>query len=428
MEQIKDVATLMAKWTDPELGQAGVQHSGLDYDGQTQLAQLLENTDTRDLNGNVLMESANNTLGTVGGLTDGGADATSYQFRPISLALVRRTVPELFATKVAGLQAMATPVSLAYAMRVYYEGTSDEANWEKVPEYSGFTGSTRGTSGTADAGTGAVTTSAEAWNAMGTSVSYPRLDIKFDKKNIETKSRKLAAQFSLESVADIRAMLNADLEKQIVDILNNTVIGELDREIIQAIKTAAITTANGGAQESTAVDYSCSVDVTAGISGDRTGDKLARILAAIDFQAEQIAVKTKIAAGNIVVASPKMIAALKNVGSMFTPLNQSVNGNKYQSGGVAAVGTLNGGITVYRDQFASDDYAVVAYKGANNQDAGVLFCPYQMSVQNTAIDPNTFGKIIGVMSRYAIVDSLYGSGRYYRSIKFNNTASLIPGV
>jgi hypothetical protein len=47
----------------------------------------------------------------------------SYQlplFKPIALALVRRTFPELFANKITGIQPMAAPVGLAYALRHVY--------------------------------------------------------------------------------------------------------------------------------------------------------------------------------------------------------------------------------------------------------------------------------------------------------------------
>lgn len=422
---------LMEKWTDPELGKLAVDQAGISYEDQVALAQILENVDTRDMQGQFLTEGINNGLSTVGGLTNGSADANAYQFRPISLALVRRTFPELFANKIAGVQAMATPVGLAYAMRVYYEGTSVEMGWEKVPEYSGFTGSTRGTSGTADAGTGAVASSAEGWQALSgtTANAYPRADIKFDQKTIQAVSRKLAATFSLESIADIKAMLNVDIERQIVDYLNYEVIAEMDREILASVKAAAIDTTVGGARESTAVAYSTTVDCTAGMTYDNTGSKLGRVVSAILLQSEMIALATKRGPGNIVVCSPRVVTALQCAGApMFNPIAVNVNGTQYKSGGVSLVGTLNGNISVYRDQYATDDYALVAYKGNDNQDAGIVFSPYMMGIQNTAIDPNTFGKILGVMSRYALTSSLYGSGRYYRSIKFTNLSSLIAGT
>lgn len=46
-------------------------------------------------------------------------------FNPIGLALVRRTFPSLMANQIVGVQAMSTPVGLAYSMRVFYEDVNE---------------------------------------------------------------------------------------------------------------------------------------------------------------------------------------------------------------------------------------------------------------------------------------------------------------
>ena len=116
------------------------------------LATLLENQERKDFNGQeVLGESSQGSInyGSLGGFASGENASDSWIFRPIALALVRRTFPDLFANKVVGVQAMSTPVGLAYAMRVIYDdGNGNEAAWDKVPEYGGYTGSQVGSSGT----------------------------------------------------------------------------------------------------------------------------------------------------------------------------------------------------------------------------------------------------------------------------------------
>ena len=66
------------------------------------------------------------------------------------------------------------------------------------------------------------------------------------------------------------------------------------------------------------------------------------------------------------------------------------------------------------------DYALVGYKGPSISDTGIVVSDYVTGLTNRAIDPTTFGVNIGVMSRYAITDSLLGSGRYYRVLKIVN--------
>src|SRR5690606_21295541 len=108
------------------------------------------------------------------GLSNGVASLDAYKFRPVALALVRRAFPDLFANKIVGVQAMSTPVGLAYALRVVYNDVNNiEAAWDNVPEYAGYTGSTRGTSAELDAtsGTGDLSATVGATGIYDTSAT-----------------------------------------------------------------------------------------------------------------------------------------------------------------------------------------------------------------------------------------------------------------
>ena len=63
---------------------------------------------------------------------------------------------------------------------------------------------------------------------------------------------------------------------------------------------------------------------------------------------------------------------------------------------------------------------LIGYKGPGISDCGVIFSPYIMGLMSEAVDGNSFAPRMGVMSRYALTDSLLGAGRYYRVIRFNN--------
>jgi hypothetical protein len=92
------------------------------------------------------------------------------------------------------------------------------------------------------------------------------------------------------------------------------------------------------------------------------------------------------------------------------------------------VGTINGTIKVYRDNYAVSDYALVGYKGPGISDSGIIYSPYVTGLVNRAIAQEDFSPRLGVMSRYAITDSLLGSGRYYRLINFTNVDALLNGT
>jgi hypothetical protein len=88
---------------------------------------------------------------------------------------------------------------------------------------------------------------------------------------------------------------------------------------------------------------------------------------------------------------------------------------------------LNDSITIYRDVYAKTDYALVGFKGPGISDCGIIFSPYIMGLTSKAIDPTDFSPRIGVMARYAITDTLLGSGRYYRLLPFSNVGTIIAG-
>ena len=423
------------------------------------LAVMLENQESVDFsNMSLLTEASAGTIntGSLGGFTDGLGDTSSYIFKPIALALVRRTFPDLFAHKVCGVQAMSTPVGLAYALRALYnDGTNNEAAWDVVDQYAGYTGSQVGTSAIgytsanngvnykgfgSTSATGAATSAAEGWtlsagpwaitaNAqVSASVltppagygQWPQLKMHIDQKAIQATERKLAATYSLESAMDVRAMHGLDVEKEMLNFLQYEISAELDREILSAVKVASIDTNNGGKIIS-------AIDLTGngtGIDGRWSGEKYMNIIASIVHQANQIAVATRRGAGNFVIASPAIASALQCAGHPWVNLTANVNAATVMS----SIGKLQGSMDIYRDQYSTVDYATVGYKGPGISDAGVIFSPYVMGLTNRAINPQDFSPSIGVLARYAITTSLLGAGRYYRTIPFYNVGNLIAGA
>jgi len=370
-----------------------------------------------------MLFEASNTTGNIGGNTDGVPDSTSYQFQPISLALARRTMPALFAHKVVGVQPMSTPVGLAYALRkVYATNNPDnlEAGWKNVPEFAGYTGSTSGTSASLVNGdttaTGVATGVAEAWK-IGT--DYPELKIKIDKKTIEAKIRKLATSYSLEAQMDLKTMLGVELEKEMVEFLQYELVAELDRELVAKMKSAATNTALGGVVIPT-------VNVSgAELDGRWSQEKFSNIINAIIHQANAIGTATRDGAGNFVVVSPGIATALQSSPpGVFSKNSALVDATR---AGVAEIGTMNGGaIKVYRDSYAVGDFALVGYKGPLANQAGIIYSPYLLGLTSKAVAQEDFSPRIGTQMRYALTDSMLGSGNFYRLINFSNLGSIIP--
>ena len=421
---------LMERWTTQApavLSIANIQDKYI----RENMAKLMENQRYQDV-GTALNEDFGMGVGAPLGADQGiphGGDSKAV-FAPISLALVRRVFPQLFANVLVGVQPLSGPVGLAFALRYVYKDAGDpnklvEAAWKAVPEYSGFSGSTANTSGPADAGTAVDTQSAESWKITGdydeiqthndfsTGIrgKIPELGLMFSRQSIVAKTRKLAASFSLESAEDIKRMQGVEMMTEMVNVLQYEMTAEIDRETIARCKSLCkpIFCRAGN-----------NTDVENGMIGRWSQERYSRIVGLIMKVANDIATATRRSAANIAVVSPDMASVLQQAAPFFNKVTSEVNG----STATPEIGTLNGAIKVYRDNYAANGIGqdngevLLAYKGTGVSDCGVVFCPYVTGVVNQAIDPNDFSPRVGVMSRYAFANNMLGADNYYRLLKF----------
>lgn len=439
-----------AKWMASEKGKLSVS-TILHEDTRLNTAVLMENQDRLDER--ELYEDQST-------INFGSNQGDGARFSPIALALVRRVFPDLFAHKVIGVQAMNAPVGLAYALRYAYDnntaaknayggtavpggtfgggnpwfnGGSDdyEAGFKKLSEYSGWTGVAElGTSGVLSTaavlsaydlsganvgkfGTGAPTSAAEQW--LFRDGTMPKVKLFLDKTPIEAISRKLGASFSLEAAQDLKSMQGIEIEKEMLNILNYEVIAELDREILGKMLQVSVNVSKGG-KAPRVFDFATGV-----VDGRWSQEKFSNLVNSIIDMSNEIATTTLRGPGNFCVVSPKVATALQSAGPQFTPNTADVNASTT----MAEIGKINGTITVYRDLYAPGDYVLVGYKGPTISDTGLVYSPYITGLFNRAVNPDNFGINVGVMSRYAITDSLLGAGRYYRSMIVKNLNTVV---
>ena len=122
MKVTQSQATMVDTWAKAPggLSVAGIKDSLVRYN----TARLLENQKTKNLGAELLTEDFTQGVGAPLGLDQGiphGGDAKGV-FAPISLALVRRVFPQLFANVLVGVQPLTGPVGLAFALRyIYFE-------------------------------------------------------------------------------------------------------------------------------------------------------------------------------------------------------------------------------------------------------------------------------------------------------------------
>jgi hypothetical protein len=160
------------------------------------------------------------------------------------------------------------------------------------------------------------------------------------------------------------------------------------------------------------------VDYQTDLDGRWEAEKYRNIYNLLIRKSNQIAIDTRRGAGNFVIASPTMCAALEAT-SAFTvwPTNEDIN---TATTGVAKVGSLDGRMMVYRDTFATVDDIVVGYKGASSYDTGIVYLPYIQLMVSKATYEDSFQPSVGLMSRYAIHEHMFGASNYYIRVQFSN--------
>jgi len=107
----------------------------------------------------------------------------------------------------------------------------------------------------------------------------------------------------------------------------------------------------------------------------------------------------------------------------------TVEGNvNTQPVGVAKVGNVGGRFNVYRDtrteatynlgkgEADKVEYALLGYKGPEYYDSGIIYCPYIPVMIQRSIDPNGFYPKVGLLTRYGVVDHLFGASNYYHVV------------
>ena len=357
-----------------------------------------------------------------------GGYATSGDFHQIAIPMVRRTFPELVAHDIVGVQPMTGPVGLAFALRfragntynpqeypsgsiVPAEANRNELGYNSIdPWYSGTTTPTSGgfitaageLLGSGADGTGAA---ADAGLGIGSYAAISEVNMTVEKAQVEAKTRKLRSRWSLEVAQDLKAMHGLDLEDEMMDVLAYEITAEIDREIINKVNEVAV---------ASTWNYATLTDA----DGRWQAEKFRTLYSNIVRKANLIAVNTRRGAGNFVVVSPMVCAALEGLSSfVLWPVDGQINSLVT---GVSKIGSLDGRITVYRDTFAASDYATVGYKGPSEYDAGVIYLPYVQLLVSKTIFEQSFHPTVGLMSRYALYEHIFGSNLYYQRITINN--------
>jgi len=380
-------------------------------------ARLLENQEVAlaeeaaQMGGNYISEAAN-VVGAGMGATAGNIKG----FDPVLISLVRRAMPNLIAYDVAGVQPMTGPTGLIFAMKAKY-GTQagDEAFFNEADtDFSGtgthaagptgLEGETDGSGADgvlgdnlADtvitSGSGIATASAEALTGNG----FGEMAFTIEKSTVTAKSRALKAEYTMELAQDLKAIHGLDAEAELANILSTEILAEINREMIRTIMAKA----KLGAQQ-TSVALKGAFDVGTDSDGRWMVEKFKGLIMQLEREANIIAKQTRRGKGNFVICSSDVASALAAAGVMdYTPALST--GLQVDDTGNTFAGVLNGRLKVYVDPYATEDFALVGYRGSNPYDAGMFYCPYVPLTMVKAIGESDFQPRIGFKTRYGMV-------------------------
>jgi hypothetical protein len=381
----------------------------------------------------------------------------------ILIPMIRRTFPELITNEIVGVQPMSGPVGLAFALRYKYEPTSlgyqnqatglDASGTQQYagnantalsanPElgYQYLNTAFTGASSSALSGLGAGSSFVIPVEDQGVaallsqfelSSNIPQIVVSFEKTAVEAGTRRLAARWSVELEQDLKNMNGIDIDTELTNAMSYELQAEIDREmIIRMIQTAL----NAGYGVGFSIWNPASADGRWLV--ERNRDFYQRLI----IEANRIAVRNRRGSANFVVGTPRVCAILEMLPEFqWVPVQGSVN---TQPVGVAKVGSLAGRFNVYRDtrteaQFEANaggnfggkggfpanstrttrlDYALLGYKGPEFYDTGIIYCPYIPVMVQRTIGPNDFSPRVGLLTRYGVVDNIFGANLYYHVI------------
>ena len=459
MLQMPSQEALQEKWA-PIL-----QHEGMDKikDNHRAMvtAQLLENQEQmlreeREF----LSEAPTNATG-----------ANISNFDPVLISLIRRSMPNLVAYDLAGVQPMNGPTGLIFAMRSRYTSQSGTEAFFDEPD-SGFSAQREGNDadqgpyttgsdadavgfGTAGAqigtnpsalnpesndnqgaytvGQGMTTANSEGLGESGN--DFNEMAFSIEKVTVTAMSRALKAEYSLELAQDLKAIHGLNAEAELANILSTEILAEINREVIRTIYKVA----EPGAQQNVATAGTFDLDVDS--NGRWSVEKFKGLIFQIERDANAIAQRTRRGKGNMILCSADVASALTMAGVLdYTPaLNANLN---VDDTGNTFAGVLAGKYKVYIDPYSANlpnatgsQYYVAGYKGSSPYDAGLFYCPYVPLQMVRAVGENTFQPKIGFKTRYGIVANPFAEGaapvtnpgrlqtnanRYYRRVKVQN--------
>jgi hypothetical protein len=236
------------------------------------------------------------------------------------------------------------------------------------------------------------------YNAGTLQLDIPEIDLELKSEAIVAKTRKLKAVWTPELAQDLNAYHSIDAEAELTSMLSDYISLEIDLEILDMLKSNALTTEYWSAtigeeyNGSTWTPGNNSLAYQKNTWFQTLGVKLNKV-------SNKIHQLTLRGGANFIVASPDVCTILESIPGFV--VNADKDAMQFAAG-VTAVGSMSNRYTVYKNPYMTSNEILMGYRGNNFLETGAVYAPYVPLIMTPLVyDPQNFTPRRGVMTRYA---------------------------
>jgi len=237
--------------------------------------------------------------------------------------------------------------------------------------------------------------------------TYNTLNFNITRIPVEAKTRKLGSNYSFELIEDYQAEFGEKFEDRMVDYLHQTILTEIDAEIIDLLFNSAhyIDT------------WDCEMPA---IWSRGVNAWYETIMPKINLMSNTIYAETHVANGSrYLVCHPQTATIFQSMiqyqgaGNPITDTTMSV--------GTVKLGTINNMYTVYSTPLAPVNEILIGFKGTKPEETGCVYAPYVPIM----LTPITYSEVPSLMARTRYALEMIRPA-YYGVLRINGSMGAVP--
>jgi hypothetical protein len=241
---------------------------------------------------------------------------------------------------------------------------------------------------------------AGAAGTVGSSIDIPEVDLELKSEAIVAKTRKLKAVWTPELAQDLNAYHSIDAEAELTAMLSDYISLEIDLEILDMLKSNALTTeywsATIGEEYNSSTGAWSEGNSAVAYQKNTWFQTLGTKLNKVSNKIHQLTLR---GGANFVVASPDVCTILESIPGFTVSADKDASSF---AAGVTTVGAIANRYTVYKNPYMTSNEILLGFRGSNFLETGAVYAPYVPLIMTPLVyDPTNFTPRRGVMTRYA---------------------------